>query len=470
MTTMHTEDVALFSNPPYNTAEDKISWTQYQPSYANIGGEGYNSIHFNILGNATQYIDLSRSKLYVKLRIVKEDGTNWDTDESGLPIDMILHTMWSSIDVTLNNIQVSGAGGNYMYKSAIECLLNYSKNTKEIQLQSIGMSPDTANFDSVKPGDTAGGTLAVNAGLLARKKLFGGNGQGSCDFKGVLLADICNQARLILDGVDVGITLWPNKNEFKIMSNVACKTVIENIYLDVCKVQVNKYCMSGHKAALEMSNGMYPLQKTVIIVKELAGGSRGQSWEDIFQGYVPSKMVVGMVDSNAFSGDFTKNPLRFQHFDIDSLGFTVNGEPTPREAFQYDMEKGLFVDAFQSLSEITGKAWEDTDNGITREMWKSGLALTAFDCDPTTANDFRYLGLPKRGHTRLTLKLKRSRTDAIMVIIYATFPGRVEIDDMRNVTLKGPQELEQQLIEAAQKARALPKTVATAAPRVTLTA
>ena len=56
---MHTEDVALFSNPPYNTAEDKISWTQYHPSYANIGQEGYNSIHFNILGNATQYIDLS---------------------------------------------------------------------------------------------------------------------------------------------------------------------------------------------------------------------------------------------------------------------------------------------------------------------------------------------------------------------------------------------------------------------------
>ena len=65
-------------------------------------------------------------------------------------------------------------------------------------------------------------------------------------------------------------------------------------------------------------------------------------------------------------------------------------------------------DAFQSLSEITGKAWEDTDNGITKEMWKEGLALTAFDCDPTTANDFRYLGLPKQGHTRLTLKLKNS--------------------------------------------------------------
>ena len=57
-----------------------------------------------------------------------------------------------------------------------------------------------------------------------------------------------------------------------------------------------------------------------------------------------------------------------------------------------------------------------------------------------------------------------------MVIIYATFPGRVEIDNMCNVTLKGPQELEQQLIESAQKARALPTTVATAPPCITLTA
>ena len=67
--------------------------------------------------------------------------------------------------------------------------------------------------------------------------------------------------------------------------------------------------MSGHKAALEIANGMHPLQKIVIIAKELSEGSRSQSWEDIYQGYVPSKMVIGMVHSNAFSRDFSKNPL-----------------------------------------------------------------------------------------------------------------------------------------------------------------
>ena len=26
---MHTEDVTLFNDPPYNTAEDKIIWVEY---------------------------------------------------------------------------------------------------------------------------------------------------------------------------------------------------------------------------------------------------------------------------------------------------------------------------------------------------------------------------------------------------------------------------------------------------------
>lgn len=470
LTSMHTEDVALFSQPPYNTAEDKISWTQYKPSYANFGQEGYNSIHFNIAGNSTQYIDLSRTKLYLKLRVVKVDGEDWPADpktEFGIPIDMILHSMWSSVDVTLNNIQVSGAGGNYMYKAAIECLLNYGRDTKEFQMRSIGMSPDTGNFDSIVPGSTDG-EGGINNGLLIRKKIFGGNGRGSADFKGSLLADICNQGRLILDAVDVGITLWPTKNTFRLMSNVEAKLVIDDIYIDVCKVQVNKYCMSGHKAGLEVSNGLYPMQKTVIITKEIGVGSRTQTWEDIFNGYIPSKMVIGMVDSDAFAGNFKKNPFRFQHFDISSMTFTVNGEPTPKEGFQYDMDNKLFIDAFNSLYEVTGKDGEDCDNGITHEMWHKGLALTAFNVDPTTASDLRYLGVPKKGHTRLNIQLKNAKTNPITVIIYATFPGRVEIDQMRNVTLKGPQELEQNLIVAAQHSRALPKTIATDPPRVPL--
>ena len=69
---MHSEDVALFNDPPYNTAEDKIIWVEYRPTFISQGG--YSSIHFHIAGNATQYVNLGQSEMYVRLKIEKEDG------------------------------------------------------------------------------------------------------------------------------------------------------------------------------------------------------------------------------------------------------------------------------------------------------------------------------------------------------------------------------------------------------------
>ena len=371
-TTMHTEDVALFNDPPYNTAEDKISWVEYRPTFISQGG--YSSIHFHIAGNATQYVDLSQSEMFVQLKIEKI-GAAFGDDDSALPIDQIFHTMWSSVDVSLNQVQVSTSGTNYMYKAAIENLLNYNKVTKEIQLSAIGMTPDTANFSSTKPGQGIPAT-GSNSGLVAHKELFGDDGHGNCEFTGPLLAEVCNQGQLILDNVDIDINLWPSKDEFQLILDprtINCKLTIEEIYLNVCKVQVNKYCMSGHMAGLEISKGKYPLQKTVMLTKILPKGSFGETFEDIFQGLVPSKMVVGMVDAEAYSGNFQKNPLKFEPFDTESLGFYVNGEPTPKCPYRFNINNNQFLEGLQSLYRVTGKNWEDTDIGITRQMWKEGF-------------------------------------------------------------------------------------------------
>ena len=64
--------------------------------------------------------------------------------------------------------------------------------------------------------------------------------------------------------------------------------------------------MSGHKAGLEISKGKYPMQKTVILTKILPKGSFGETFEDIFQGLVPTKMVIVMVDAEAYSGNTSK--------------------------------------------------------------------------------------------------------------------------------------------------------------------
>ena len=86
----------------------------------------YSSVQFHIPGNSNQYIYMGRSELYVKIKIKKVDGSEFDTEEkeTAVPIDLILHSMWSSIDIKMNHTLVSTSGTDYMYKSLIETLLN----------------------------------------------------------------------------------------------------------------------------------------------------------------------------------------------------------------------------------------------------------------------------------------------------------------------------------------------------------
>ena len=71
--------------------------------------------------------------------------------ETGAPIDFILHSMWSSVDIKLNNNLISESGTNYMYKALLEALLKYDDNTKRIQLDNEGFSGDSGDFSQTNP-------------------------------------------------------------------------------------------------------------------------------------------------------------------------------------------------------------------------------------------------------------------------------------------------------------------------------
>ena len=59
---------------------------------------------------------------------------------------------------------------------------------------------------------------------------------------------------------------------------------------------------------------------------------------------VPSKLIIGMVDAEAYSGHFQKNLLQFKPFNIESVGFYVNGEPTPKCPYQFNIDKNQFIE------------------------------------------------------------------------------------------------------------------------------
>jgi len=439
---IHTEEIALFSRPPVNVAEDRISWHEIRPSY--MSNAEYSSINFSIIGNSSQYVKLSDTELYIRMTIEKEDGSAFkvfdennnkvpsNEMETGAPIDFILHSMWSSVDIKMNNNLVSETGTNYMYKALMEALLTYNDNTKKIQLANEGFTGDSGDFSQINPDSPP-----YNHGLRIRHKWF--KDFATVEFVGPLMADICNQDRLILPGVDIDIKLWPTRDEFRLITHpvgMRCKLVIEEIYLDVCKVAVSPEVMMGHNAALEVADCIYPFARTDIRTFNIAEGNFGMNIEDIWQGEVPSRLVVGFVKSQAFNGDYHLNPFHFQHFDLSDIGFFVNGEATPRPAFKLDVDNGIYLQGLNSLYKITGKTMENSDLGITRDTYQQGYTLIGFDVDPTTSPDFRYVGKPREGHTKLEIRFKNGLPAPVTAILYATFPENMTIDQSRNVRLE----------------------------------
>ena len=50
-----------------------------------------------------------------------------------IPVDNVMHSMWSDIDITVNGELVSTTNKKYMYKSYFESILNNSSSTKNIR-------------------------------------------------------------------------------------------------------------------------------------------------------------------------------------------------------------------------------------------------------------------------------------------------------------------------------------------------
>jgi hypothetical protein len=454
---MHTDDIALFSITPTNVAVDKISWVKKGPVYQNE--EGNNSIHFNISGDGSQYIDLAHSTLYVKLKIEDSEGNLFIQGKTGesphvtekyaIPVDNVLHSLWDHVDVKLNNSMVSFSTNNYMYKALFENLLFYSHNARDYQMRSAGFFGESGNFDASSPVE-----VPWNVGLNERYQLWKGQTNihtqsvdggmkdpSMVEFEGPLLADIFNQPKYILNMVDIDIFLQPKNDAFRLMTfpgGTVAKIKIQEIYLNVCKVDIDPAARIGIEKGLKdhKSLAQYPFQRTDIRTYNIPQGSFGDSIEDLYQGHVPSKIIVGLVNSSAFSGNFTKNPFYFQHFDLNRIAFYVDNVSTPEQPLTVDMTESNYLRGYLSLYKVAGKLNDDTDIGITRTSYREGYNLFGFNVDPTASYDMSNLGKSKTGITKLDLNFKNALPHNITVVVYAVFPEVMEIDFERVVRLK----------------------------------
>ena len=73
-------------------------------------------------------LDLNNSRLHVLAKITKADGTNIDVNTAG-PINLTLLSMFREIGLELNGQTVGDKSYFYPYRSHLEILFNFCKET-----------------------------------------------------------------------------------------------------------------------------------------------------------------------------------------------------------------------------------------------------------------------------------------------------------------------------------------------------
>ena len=431
----HSEECAkseldLFTLPPTQTSVEKGQYVEYHP-ISNIADGG--PIQFYVPGSTDEYIDPSQTQLYVKVKVTKADGADLiDTDVVG-PCNLLLHSLFSQVDVTLNDRLISASTPTYPYRAMIETLLSYDKGAKLSQLTASGWVKDTAGrMDNVNC--TASDT-ETNAGLKKRRKRI--LNSRTIDLIGPIHGDIFFQDRHLINGVDLKVKLIPSSNSFCLMAsgeNPTYKIKIVDASLFVRRVTLSSAVMLGHMKALEKGTAKYPLRRVVCKMLSVPRGNLTLTQDHVFLGQLPNRIVVGCVSNAAFNGSFSKNPFNFQHFNVNYVALHVNGEQIPHTPLKPDYNQGRkdCVRSYHTLFSGMDKMYMNEGNDITLSDYPDGYALYAFDLTPDLACGGHF-SLVKHGNLRLDMHFAQPLDETINIIIYAEFNNILEIDQARNI-------------------------------------
>ena len=161
------------------------------------------------------------------------------------------------------------------------------------------------------------------------------------DCIGPLSVDLCNQARLIPNGVDLLLRLYPNNQAFVIMAETTGKTFRLNILecrLKIFNVEIHPNMQKAQQQLMTKVPAMYPFYNSHIKTYPVPAGTYSFNIEDLFPETVPNSCIITFVQTQSYSGTPGSNPFNFANFDINFVEFTVDGDALPEEGWHISYE------------------------------------------------------------------------------------------------------------------------------------
>lgn len=416
-------ELDLFSTPPTQAAIEEGIHTEHMPT-TSLSDAG--PIKFDVSGDSNYYLDLNASYILLEVKITKGDGTNIDAAADVGPVNLLAHSLFKQLDVSLNDIVISNASNLYHYRAMLETLLSHNDESKKSQLTMSLYSKD-------KPGQMDK-LDADNTGLAARRTITGTSKTVQLIFRPH--ADIFFQKRYILNGVDLKLKLTRNSDSTILMAPAgsAFKLKILNASFFVRKVKINSGIQLDHieKLDKQLKPANYPIRRVDMKSFNISQGSLSWNEENLFQGVLPKRIIIGLVDGVAFEGAYDRNPYNFEHKSLKYANLVVDGKSLPQKPLVSDFDQNSTLRNYFALLESTGKVFNNGGLDIDRTEYENGYSLLAWDLTPDL-DESGCFHVIKKGNVRLELKFGTGLTAPVNAVVYAEYDSTVKIDKNRAV-------------------------------------
>lgn len=375
--------------------------------------------HFN-------YIDFSRSTLRVNFKIVRNDGTDINAADKVSVVNLGIAALFKSVDIFVGHqIFSSDIGVNYYYKSLVDALIRTSSSYLDKFGASLLFYKDTAHhIDDV--------TITPGGANLGQYERYKWTSQGEVCLEGPLYTDLTEMGQYLPSGIDVKLKLYPQDEDFVIMSSSPTehyRIKLLDIAFLVQYVQPTPAVAMEHYKLLNDKPALFSLPRSVLKSFSIPKGQRQWSVDTLYSTELPHELYVMLVDSKAYHGDRTMSPANFKHFDLENLTFQIEATKSIvyEPKFDYRHYNREYMDLTRNNASTTSIKYSDFDGGYS---------IFRICCGPDLRRSYS-LALVK-SQTRLKFRFKEDLKQNVTIITYGRYFSSFRCDKSRNIYLNTP--------------------------------
>ena len=384
----------IFKVPPTDISINDCRYSQFSPV-----GKSITPIQFD-LPAMQEFVDLTRSYFTMRFKFAMSDNSPPTTADKLYFVNNLPHSMIKQVAVRLNGTLINPHTDTYPYKAYIETILNYDREdgktilrpqgwVNALDLPSEWEKTGSSDFTIKTSGWTDNQKTSFN--LLKEESGMFYNGSNSS------LLEVRLKMRPHVEPFWFPYVLKPGiQMQFEIhLHDAKFWTMVGNGSTKKLRFTESDVDMWFHLARLTLNSSLYndlilqtksPSKKAVYPV--VRSEIRTFIWnsnnltrfeeDNIFNGKVPQRVILGIVNNAGFNGTGHRYPFAFEKGKIKYIKQIIQGEEYPYETLELTADDRYDGDGYYRFLQASGALIKSQANILKREDWGEGANCTLY--------------------------------------------------------------------------------------------